>query len=285
MRKYVDIVFNLYINIKNWIMYNIFCNLKGDFTIPTNYTLNYFDDFGNMSEEELNKKYIKSQFWGDYHPNDLQQWYDPNAVSLSNGALNLSATQNTKQVTSYYVNGQLKENQPPKTILNGVGLVTSMETFRYGIFEWNIRLPKGSGLWPAVWMSGKETWPPEIDVIEGYSNSKGRYKRNLNTNIHCGSKSENHYGLGANRHGLFIKSDKNLTLTCHWTKDFIRIYYNGFLCRQITNPKDLIWFNQDMVVIMNQALRREIVEKTPFNNVAITPLKIFNFKYYKLIDK
>lgn len=283
MRKYYDLIFNAWLFVKNWILYHILCDEHGDFKIPENYRLNYWDDFRNMSEEDLNKKYIRSQFWGDYHPNDLQQWYDPKAVNLTNGALWLSATENTKEVTSYYINGELQNNQTPKTIPHGVGLVTSLETFKYGIFDWDVRLPKGCGLWPAVWLSGKITWPPEIDVIEGYSDDKGKYNKNLNTNIHCGSKPENHYGLGADRHGLYINANKNLRLTCHWTKDFIRIYYNGFLCRQITNQKDLAWFNQDMVVIMNQALRREIIEKCSFNEVAIAPLKIFSFKHYNAI--
>ena len=195
---------------------------------------------------------------------------------MINNGLNLSVTQNKLSVTTYDVNSILLDSQPPVIIPHGVGIVVSRESFKYGIFEWNIKLPIGPQLWPAIWLSCRDSWPPEIDILEGYSDSSSKYGRNLNTNIHCGSNPNSHYGIGANRHGLFINDNNTLNLVCHWTKDFIKIYYNGFLCRVLTNPKDLEWFyNKNMLVIMNTALRTEV------NSIVdSTPLIILNFKYY-----
>ncbi len=271
-----DKVVNIYLNVKNWISYRIFLNKFGNYTIPLDYGVRYFDNFMEMSTTQLDDRYIRRQNWGDYHPGDLHQWYDPNAVNLENG-LNLSVTSNTKDITSYQINGVYTEDNSVVTIPNGVGLVTSKESFKYGVYEWNIKLPKGSQLWPAIWLSAESSWPPEIDIIEGYSDSNGKYGKNLNTNIHCGSTSTNHYGIGANRHGLFIDSNKVLNLICHWERNSVRIYYNGFLCRVLTNKKDLKWmYNSRMLVIMNNALRG----MNHVSNESNTPLTILDFKYY-----
>lgn len=276
--KAKDQITNVLLNVKNWILYYMFNIKSRNFIIPNDYKLEYSDDFTKMSIDEFDTKYIRRQFWGDYHPNGLQQWYDPKAVTLNNG-LNLSVTQNTKEVTSYNVIGKIMlDNQEPKTIPNGVGLVTSNEAFGYGIYEWNIILPIGSQLWPAIWLTGKDSWPPEIDVIEGYSSDDMRYKRNLNTNIHCGINNQTHYGVGANRHGLFVDKNDTLNLILHWTKDYIKIYYNGFYCRVLTNKDDMKWFTDvEMRVVMNNALREKGLD---FRNISVRPLIVKDFKYF-----
>ena len=41
---------------------------------------------------------------------------------------------------------------------------------------------------------------------------------------------------------------------CHWEKDFLRIYYDGALVFETTDPKILKWYNGEkdqMVVIFN----------------------------------
>lgn len=281
--KYKDKFVNLLLNINNFIIYNIFQIKYNIFTYHYKLKLDYYDEFTIMDIEDFNDKYITRQPWGDYHDGDLQQWYDPNAVKLSNLGLELSITNNTKEITSYQVNKVLLHNQPKKIINNGVGLVSSKRNFGYGVYICNIQLPKGVGLWPAVWVSGRDSWPPEIDFIEGYSDKNGKYNKNLNTNIHCGSHSSNHYNIGVNRHGLFINDTKNIELICHWTEKFIKIYYNGFLCKILTNPKDLLWFKQqNMYIIFNNALRKDIISNGKFDldDIAKSPLIIKNFKYY-----
>lgn len=280
INKIKDTMHNATLATLNWVRYNILRKKHGNFVLPYGYTLSHSEYFTDMSFYDLDALYIRRQYWGDYHPADLHQWYDPAAVTLNDG-LNLCITENTKDVTSYKVNNILMDNLQLIKINNGVGLVTSVKSYTYGIFEWNIILPKGVGLWPAVWMSSRDSWPPEIDVIEGYSDKNGKYGKNINTNIHCGSSDTTHYGIGANRHGLFVNTDLTLNLICDWNADRIKIYYNGFLCRVLTNGDDTKWFkNENMRIILNHGLRKDVIKNIAFEKLNISPLVIKDFRYY-----
>lgn len=43
---------------------------------------------------------------------------------------------------------------------------------KYGYFAVNLKVPKGSGIWPAVWLNPQDSlWPPEIDIMEVVDNT------------------------------------------------------------------------------------------------------------------
>ena len=64
--------------------------------------------------------------------------------------------------------------------------------FKHGTFEIEAKLPNGLNLWPAFWMWSWDTWPPEIDVFEGYSEKNPNYLelsnvikiRKIESNVH-----------------------------------------------------------------------------------------------------
>jgi len=82
--------------------------------------------------------------------------YDPKQVSVSGGALHLSAVARSCLGWPY-----------------ASGLVNTRQhfTFRYGYIEARVWLPGGNSTlnWPAVWANGTGKWPKtgEIDVVEG----------------------------------------------------------------------------------------------------------------------
>jgi hypothetical protein len=47
-------------------------------------------------------------------------------------------------------------------------------------------------------------------------------------------------------------------MSCWWTEDFVKIYYNGYLVRKITSNNILKWFkDQKMAIVLNNAIRQE----------------------------
>lgn len=264
-----DKINNSVTTLLNKFRFYILGKCYGKFTNPRA-VATYSDVYGVMSEQEFDDKFIRSQYWGVYHPKQLQQWYDPAAIKLDWKGLNLKVTDNPYTVPgSGYI------------ITDGVGLVTSKRVFSYGVYEWIFSLPKGRQLWPAIWLSNVDTWPPEIDVMEGYSNYNMKYDNRIETNIHCGNGQSSKYSLGAKGDGWLCKDTNNITAHLHWTRDFIKIYYNGYLVRQITDKKHLAWFNGNpgMRVIMNNAIRYNS-EQYQISDYTVEDFTIGSFRYW-----
>ena len=103
--------------------------------------------------------------WG----NNERQVYVKKNVSTVNNQLVISAT---KQGDTYYS-----------------GRITSKDKFefKYGTVEVKAQLPKGKGLWPAIWMLGHDidtsTWPAcgEIDIMEYVGKNPGEIHTTLHT--------------------------------------------------------------------------------------------------------
>jgi beta-glucanase (GH16 family) len=84
------------------------------------------------------------------------QWYQPSGVSVSGGALHLTARRED------VVGGDKRYE-----FTSGMVTTAKAFTFTYGYVAFRARLPRGPGLWPALWLlPSNESWPPEIDVIE-----------------------------------------------------------------------------------------------------------------------
>jgi beta-glucanase (GH16 family) len=84
--------------------------------------------------------------------NSEKQYYRPEQVTVSNGNLVITAT-----------NQQLA-NKPYRS-----GLITSKDLFGQGRFEARMDLPTTQGMWPAFWMNPNQVqWPlgGEIDILE-----------------------------------------------------------------------------------------------------------------------
>ena len=270
MSRLKDKVINHWLSVKNFFFHVL--SYQPEFNIPVGYKCAYLDDFTIMNEDVFDKKYIRQQRWGNYHPDDLSQWYDPKAVELS-GGLVLKITNNTLNLSDGNI------------IMRGVGLVQSKNTFGYGIYEWKVKLPVGKKLWPAVWVGCRSSWPPEIDIVEGYSDIKGKYKNKLNSNVWLGkdTETEKHFQLRAMSHGFLCDTSEPIKFTLHWEKDFVKIYYNDFLVRKIENKDDLEYLNMDpnVVVVLNTATNVKNQSPLPLSDQNKSPMVVEYFKYFK----
>jgi len=235
-------------------------DIKINTTEPPEHVDLFFKDSGSFKS-----RYEKKMNYGFYHPSNTKQWYDPFAAKLTDRGLELSITKNK------YING-------PITINTGAGLVCSTFNLSYGLYEWNIVLPQGKWLWPAIWLTNTATWPPEIDVLEGYTNEKGKYGNRLKTAVHFGKQPNNKNVTFS--HGLGIRKADVLNLKCLWTKESIKIYYNDILVRKVSDARIISQFNENpwMKVVMNNAIAKQSAP----HEMAVAPMIVEYFVYYTL---
>lgn len=225
-------------------------------------------------------EWIRQERWGQIHEKKTWAWYDPSAVKIDkDGYLHLKTKRNPK----YFENLKVIST-------TGIGLVSCVEKFGYGIFEIEAKLPQGKNLWPAFWMWSWDSWPPEIDVFEAYSNENGSYfNRNLDilwgnfwscsSNVHLG-KTPNNYSLGAKRHWMGWKdpSKRFIKYKVEWTEDKIEIYYDGLSVRKIEDKNILSQFNgKKMNVIINNSISKPYPKSSESDFI----VKSFNYTQIK----
>ncbi len=94
---------------------------------------------------------------GCTNPNTKElEWYDAEGVSLTGGALQLTARRQS-----------VWEDGHQYAFTSGMVASAGAFQFTYGYVQFRARLPTGAGLWPALWLlPANESWPPEIDVLE-----------------------------------------------------------------------------------------------------------------------
>lgn len=144
------------------------------------------------------------------------------------------------------------------TIPLKAGKIVSKKGYRYGIFEITAKVPNKKYMWPAIWLSGTKTWPPEIDIAEFYNNGRIRWASSnkiiAKPNIHYRDKKGTHKALNPIQRYVANPDKHYITYTLWWEKDFIKIYYDGRLVYKCTNKKILAQFNQPMRIIINNAV-------------------------------
>lgn len=111
--------------------------------------------------------------------NNELQWYVPDNVSVANGHLRLTAK--PEQVVGH----------EGRTFNYTSGMVTTGRNYaerakpdrfatKYGYFEIRARVPRGKGLWPAIWLLPSTQEPrPEIDILEVLGHATDTYEMHL----------------------------------------------------------------------------------------------------------
>lgn len=138
-------------------------------------------------------------------------------------------------------------------------------------------MPVGTHVCPALWASGSINWPPEIDVLEAYTDETLDYKKGVGmmSNVHMtfeGQKAD----AKQLRHRLPNKiASEFIDYVLWWEKDFIKIYYNGYLVRHITDPRVLELMSEPMILVIGTGVKKE------FNKTATTPMIVDKVVVYQ----
>lgn len=173
--------------------------------------------------------------WG----NNEWQEYNKNNVATVNSQLVISAT---KQGDKYYS-----------------GRITTKDKFEftYGTIEVKAQLPKGKGLWPAIWMLGHDidtnTWPAcgEIDIME-YA---GKQPGEIHTTLHTPES----FGQSFNTKSTTIDSieDSFHIYKTIWSPSQIQFFIDNLLVYTFSPEikDDTTWpFDKPFYIILNLAV-------------------------------
>lgn len=239
--------------------------------------------------EWMGYEWMCSPKWGTTHPDNKNTWYSRDAVNVINNELHLTVHRLPKNIKDdpHYVDefGAFDSTKPYKPY--GIGLVRTTGEFGYGTYEIECMLPEGCNLWPSFWFSGDNSWPPEIDVFEGYTSNIGSYRSNLimyrvEPNVHYSDRrTGEHKQIGAKKVlSLIIKKGKTNKFKMVWKPDSISIYYNGIRVRKVTNDDILYQFRENK---MHPILNLMVNESFNDYNLAEEPTMVVkNFKYTPL---
>lgn len=119
------------------------------------WTLTFNDEFENST--------LDTSKWGTgegFGKEEEMECYRSKNISVKDGLLYLTVIPEISDCSCGYSYSCQKDYTS--------GMITSGWHFeqQYGYFESRIKIPKGQGLWPALWMCARESWPPEIDLFE-----------------------------------------------------------------------------------------------------------------------
>ena len=198
---------------------------------------------------------------GTCHNNE-QQYYIPEAIAQDGSADgNLIIT--TKRIT-----------QPPKNAgICYVGLCSFTSgrldtqgkiSFKYGFIEARIKMPVGSGNWPAFWMLGDNInqvgWPysGEMDIVEIHSDrptittSATHFSATDTPRTCCGNAR---FVFDEVEVGVNVSSDYH-TYAISWLPNSISYYFDGRLVGKVTPSRvSGKWaFNEKFFLILNNAV-------------------------------
>lgn len=220
--------------------------------------------------------------WGISHPDKRNTWFGNKSVNITDdGVLELSVKFEPKEF-----DGICK--------LYSVGLVSCMQSFGYGTYKWDVELPVGTNLWPALWVCGEKSWPPEIDMMEAYSYSDTESigyiygcRSKIETNIHYMDDDGTHKnvkakGIPAIIYKMFRHKDRIDEYKFIWTEKYVKFYFNGIRVRKVKNKKAMANLSKDRLVypIMNLEINENF---SSFDNNKYKPVfKIYNFQYLNI---
>lgn len=212
------------------------------------------------------REWATQEDWGIINPSTPYAWTDADAVSIDSN--------NTAHVLAHH--------NPRNFILNGVdiisnigtGMLHSIDSFQYGHFEIECKLPDGEYAWPAFWLYCTTSWPPEIDIFEGWSRKNHSYLNfdikapfrlwKVSPDFHFGYNSATH--THANTKGGFFgfKNPKNnfLKYEMIWTPDKIEIIYNGYTV-QVFDDSRVIGLQVPMRVLISTGVTDKANDMNP----------------------
>jgi beta-glucanase (GH16 family) len=217
------------------------------YSTPTSYsgmTLVWQDEFSGTSVNEADWTFEIGTGGNGWGNNELEYYKKENAT-IEDGNLVISAKRENFQNSSYTSTRMITKDK---------------KTFKFGRIDIRAVLPKGQGIWPALWMLGNNistvNWPAcgEIDMMEmigGQNREKTVYGTlHWDNGGHVCTCDKPGYSLPD---GIF--NDKFHVFSTVWTESSVTWYVDDVKFNKIDiTPADMSEFRNEYFFIFNLAV-------------------------------
>jgi hypothetical protein len=208
----------------DWLS-NIFLEIKSNIRFISNKTVvgdfkispNYNLKFhDDFKSSYLVKWYDTDNYELPSYNTDMIQWYDTSLILMNKDGISFGASIKSK----YFYEIDM-------TIPNADCFIQSKESWKYGIFLFFVRMNSCEYDYPTLCLSGLYNCTPEIDLFEG--------------GLIC---------ILPNK-----ITDEFIEYVIWWEKDFIKLYYNGYLVRKITDKRILDGMSEKQRIIIGTGVQ------------------------------
>lgn len=169
----------------------------------------------------------------------------------------------------------------------GVANTFHSKNFTYGYFAIRSKNPSGPATWPAWWLTGKNNWPPEIDIFEMYGGATGKGVHTQTMTIHTG-KVETHTKQMLMKK-IRLKADTDTAFhiyACLWTPKRIEFYTDNVRVKSVKLNKWMRQFYKEpMYLILNNALENKYLPNLVSSGNTTTDFQIDWVQVYQAIPQ
>ena len=203
--------------------------------------------------DEFNDTALDATKWT---PEVKDVWYNNELQATTSSRNNVNVTGGNLNITA------IKENYNGRTFTSARINTKGKKDFIFGRFDVRAKLPKGPGLWPAIWMLGSNDstapWPNcgEIDIME----LRGSAPTVNNTTMHYGTNSTSDHKQKGTQYTLPASASGDFSTDFHIfslvrSLNQMRFYVDGTLYYTLTSADVSPYpFNNPFYAILNVAV-------------------------------
>lgn len=245
-----------------------------------------------VNEEARNYADYNNLVWSDEFDGsalDMSKWgYELGGGGWGNNELEAYTNSNNNA----YVNGGnlfivARREQSGSNAYTSARLITKgKKDFQFGRVDIRAKVPKGKGIWPAIWMLGSDidrnNWPicGEIDIME----LRGSTPRQLLSTMHYGNSTATHQYKGTTQNLPADLSDDFHVFTVIRSRDLMRFYLDGAATPYYTftsSDASPYPFNNNFFTILNLAVGGDFDGNPDASTVFPQQMQVDYVKYYQ----
>lgn len=228
--------------------------LKASFMVRSQKNVIMKDEFeGNALNTDI---WAYSYPWSDHH--NYSAVVRQSQVAVKDGKLVLTATRVADDNWIKDKNGEtgytdkIGENKWRKySHLTGV---VHLPFSRYPLsgnvyIEGRFRMPDKSGFWPAFWLNGNNSWPPEIDIFEYLSNTPEKIYVGIHRQDSSKPNGDGGAGWWITKTASFFQQQFH-TYALDWGETYINYYIDDVLVKTV-DDQAFIKNQKNMYMIIN----------------------------------